>query len=266
MSSLPPVVLRHAAQCADLLCCTTPAWTAKALDWPREAAASVLREAAKSGLFRRLLLPGLGNVPLYQPTHRAAGIDARRAPKFLRAGLSEPSRWRGYIRGGTVFGSGSVSSWLNAGSRQKLYDFVAIPVTGYAEPLIAGDDESGYHILVPVPPDEAIANPHGLIKNAAARWIPLLEHGGHALQFATFAGLAATSMRLALAELMPVSTGNVARELADLDARVAADTTGLARVRLARQRAELAAAVASVPASMFPWLMGDLVEVSHESV
>lgn len=261
MSSPSPAVLSLAAQCADLLCCTTPAWTAEALNLSREVAASALRDAAKSGVFRRLLLPGLGNVPLYQPTAKAAGMDARRAPKFLRAGLSESGRWRGFIRGGTVFAGGLDSCWLGTDSRQNLCDRAAIQGAGYAAPSISGDDESGYRIVVPVPPSLAIASAYGVITSAAMRWVPLLEHGGHVLQFATLAGRAADAMRLALAELAPASTDTVARELADLEARLAKDTTGLARIQLARQRAELAAAVASVPAPAFPWLMTDLVEV-----
>jgi hypothetical protein len=261
MPSPSPAVQSLAAHCADLLCCITPAWAAEALNLPREVAASALRDAAKSGVFRRLLLPGLGNLPLYQPTAKAAGIDTRRAPKFLRAGLSEPGRWRGFIRGGTVFAGGSSSPWLGGGSRQKLCDREAIQGAGYADPVISGNEESGYRIVVPVPPSEASASPHGVITSAATRWLPLLEHGGHALQFATLAGAAADTMRAALAELTPASTGTAARQLADLDARIAADTTGLARIQLARQRAELAAAVTSAQVPSFPWLMADLVEV-----
>ena len=72
-------------------------------------------------------------------------------------------------------------------------------------------------------------------------------------------------MNAALAEFAPDTQGDVSRELAELDARIEADKTGLARVQLARRRAELAVALAPVQADMiagtFPWLAQEVVEV-----
>lgn len=257
-------VYRHASVCAALHCATIPDYAAVALHCTRDAAASALREAAGAGLFRRLLLPGLGNAPVYQPTAKAGAVDSRNAPKFLRAGLSEAGRWRGLLRGGVVFFADSNLDWLLAEAQSELHSEHAIPTAGHAGALVARDAHGRYRIVVPVPPADATRSPKAAIDSAAVRWLPLLEQGIADLHFATRAGLAADALQAELSALAPAEKGDDASELSELDARIAADKTGLARVQLASRRAELAAAVAAAATqpSVFPWLAGTVLQVA----
>lgn len=255
---------QHASVCAALHCATTPDYAAAALNCTRDVGASALREAAGAGLFRRLLLPGLGNAPVYQPTAKAGAVDSRNAPKFLRAGLSESGRWRGLLRGGVVFLAGRNLDWLSAEAQSELHSEHQIPAVGHAGALVARNAYGRYRIVVPVPPAEATKSPKAVIDSAAVRWLPLLEQGYAELHFVTRAGLAADALQAELSALAPAEQGDDASELAELDAHIAADKTGLARVQFAARRAELAAAVAAAitkpPA--FPWLAGNVIEVA----
>lgn len=263
-------VHKHASVCATLRCASTPDYAAIAMNCTRDAAATALREAAGAGLFRRLLLPGLGNAPVYQPTAKAGAVDSRNAPKFLRAGLSEAGRWRGLLRGGVVFSMGQNLDWLSAEAQSELHAQHAIPAIGHAGALVASDTHGRYRIVVPVPPADATKSPKArkaAIESAAMRWLPLLEQGSAELHFVTRAGLAADVLQTELSALLSGETGGDSSELAELDARIAADKTGLARVQLASRRAELAAAVAAAatqPAGAFPWhaLAGNVLQVS----
>jgi hypothetical protein len=207
------------------------------------------------------LLPSLGNAPVYQPTAKAGGIDARRAPKFLRAGLPESGRWRGLLRGGVVFFAASNLEWLTPDAQALLRERHAIPGKGHADALIAREAAGHFHVYVPVPPADASNSPSAVIASAAARWLPLLECGATHLHFVAPAGRAADALQVALSDLVPPSQNDAARELAALDARVAADGTGVARVQLAHRRAELSAAVADAPAPAFSWLVNEVVGV-----
>ncbi|WP_157655463.1 hypothetical protein [Burkholderia ubonensis] len=253
----------HAATCAALHCCTTPAYAATALNCSLDAAAATLRHAVSAGLFRRILLSGLGRVACYQPTPKAAGIGSRSAAKFLRAGASAAAIWRGLLRGGAVFALHG-KEWLTADAQALLREQHGIPQAGHADPLVALDRAAHHHIYVPVPPVQT-GQSASIIANAAARWLPLLEQGTAHLHFIAAAGRSADAVNAALAELVPETQDDVARELDELDARIEADKTGLARLQLARRRAELAAALAPVPADMiavtFPWLAQKAVEV-----
>ncbi|MFL9864163.1 hypothetical protein PQR67_08285 [Paraburkholderia fungorum] len=256
-----PTIREHASACAALHCASTPDYAAAALNISRDDAASALRDAASAGLFRRLLLPGLGNAPVYQPTAFAGGLDARRAPKFLRAGLSESGRWRGLLRGSMVFFATSNLEWLTSAAQSILRERFAVPGKGHAEPLIARDDAGRYQLYVPVPPADAIKSSSAVIASAAARWLPLLEHGATNLHFVTLVGRAADALQSALSDLAPPSQNDATRELAALDARIAADGTGVARVQFAHRRAELAAVAVAAAKPAFPWLVSEVVEV-----
>ncbi len=253
----------HAATCAALHCCTTPAYAATALNCSLDTAAAALRHAVSAGLFRRVLLSGLGRVACYQPTAKAAGIGSRSAAKFLRAGASAAAIWRGLLRGGAVFAVHG-KEWLTVDAQALLREQHGIPHAGHADPLVALDRAEHHHIYVPVPPVQA-GQSASIIANAAARWLPLLEQGAAHLHFIAAAGCSADAVNAALAEFAPDTQGDVSRELAELDARIEADKTGLARVQLARRRAELAVALAPVQADMiagtFPWLAQEVVEV-----
>jgi hypothetical protein len=251
----------HASACAALHCCTTPSYAAAALNLSQDEAVSALREATAAGLFRRLLLPGRGNAPVYQPTAKAGGVDPRRAAKFLRAGLSESSGWRGLLRGGVVVTRHSNLTWLTSKATVLLCDQHSIPSRGHAEPLIARDEAGHYQVHVLVPPGEASKSPAAVIGSAAPRWLPLLEHGANRLHFATLSGHPADAMQAVLSQLVPASQDAVASELAALEARIAADATGVARVQLAGKRAELAAVAAATPEPAFPWLAREVVRV-----
>ncbi|KWB77986.1 hypothetical protein WL42_15275 [Burkholderia ubonensis] len=154
--------------------------------------------------------------------------------------------------------------WLTADAQALLREQHGIPQAGHADPLVALDRAAHHHIYVPVPPVQT-GQSASIIANAAARWLPLLEQGTAHLHFIAAAGRSADAVNAALAELVPETQDDVARELDELDARIEADKTGLARLQLARRRAELAAALAPVPADMiavtFPWLAQKAVEV-----
>lgn len=257
-------VHQHASVCAALHCASTPDYAAAALNCTRDVAASALRNAAGEGLFRRLLLPGLGNVPVYQPTAKAGAVDSRNAPKFLRAGISEAARWRGLLRGGVVFLAGRNLDWLPVEAQSALHVAHAISATGHASALVAHDAQGQYRIVVPVPPADATKSAKAVIDSAAVRWLPLLEQGIAELHFVTRAGLAADALQAELSALVPAETGGDSTELEELDARIAADKTGLARVQLAARRAELVAAIAAAAAkpAEFSWLAGNVLEVA----
>ncbi|MCG9082364.1 hypothetical protein [Laribacter hongkongensis] len=249
----------HAATCAVLHCCTTSAYAAAALNCSPDTAAAALRHAVSVGLFRRVLLPGLGRVSCYQPTAKAAGIGSRAASKFLRAGASAAAIWRGLLRGGAVFAVLG-QEWLTTDAQALLREQHGIPHVGHADPLVGLDHVAHHHIYVPVPPAQA-GQSASIIANAAARWLPLLEEGTVHLHFVSTAGRAADAVRAALAELVPDTHADATRELAELDARIAADKTGVTRIQLARQRAELAAALIATPSDTYPWLARTVVEV-----
>jgi hypothetical protein len=251
----------HAAACAALHCCTTPAYASVSLNCSREDAAIALRNAVASGLFRRLLLPGMGNTPCYQPTAKASGIDARLAPKFLRSGLSEASCWRGLMRGGAAFVATPTLNWRTLTDQQTLCDQYAIPTHGHATPVLGTSSDNTLHVIVAVPPLLARKSSAVVIASAAARWVALLEDMPSQLRFATQTGRAADAIRAALHDLAPASQGDARRDLAALDARIAEDTTGASRIALAHQRAELFAAVSATSASALPWLARDVIEV-----
>lgn len=254
----------HAATCAALHCCTTSAYAAAALNCSPDTAAAALRHAVSVGLFRRVLVPGVGHVACYQPTAKAAGIGSRAASKFLRAGASVAAIWRGLLRGGVVFAVPG-REWLTTDAQSLLREQHGVPHAGHADPLVALDRAMHHHVYVPVPPAQA-GQSASIIANAAARWLPLLEQGTAHLHFVSTAGRAADAVNAVLVELVPDTQSNAARELAELDARIEADKTGLARLQLAHRRAELAAMLASAESGpvpeAFPWLAQKAIEVT----
>lgn len=250
----------HAATCAALHVCTTPAYAAAALRCSRDEASAALREATAAGILRRFLLSGLGNTPCYQPTACAANTDSRHAPKFLRAGSSDAARWRGLLRGSVAFVAAPELAFLTQEAQAVLCEQHAIPTAGHAQAIVALDEGGRHAVFVPVLPRMAEHMPHGAISAAAARWLPLLERTSAMLAFVTTAGRAADILHAALSELVPVAASDARAELAAIDARIAADPTGVARLQLARQRAELMAAIDSASAAdAFPWLARDVV-------
>ncbi|PQV45826.1 hypothetical protein B0G83_11564 [Paraburkholderia sp. BL21I4N1] len=151
--------------------------------------------------------------------------------------------------------------WLTIEATLLLCEQYAIPSKGHTEPLIARDSSGGYEVYVLVPPEEAGKSPGAIIGNAAARWLPLLEKGATHLHLVTLAGCAAGALQSALSQFVPASHEDAVSELAQLDARIAADGTGAMRVQLAHRRAELAAASAVAPMPAFPWLSNKVVGV-----
>ncbi|WP_287878080.1 hypothetical protein [Aquitalea sp.] len=255
-------ICTYAAMCAALHCCTTPAYAAGALNFTLYDAADALRNAAADGLFRRVLLPGFARTACYQPTPKSADINSRNAAKFLRAGAAAAVLWRGLLRGG-AFAAVPCCDWLSADAQAALRALHGIPSAGHAEPLVGIERASEkYCIYVPVPPALA-AQSANVIANAAARWLPLLEQGTARLNFIAATGRTADALNAALVEFVPHASDYAALELAELDARIEADKTGLARLQLARPRAELAAVLASAaePAP-YPWLAHQVVSVS----
>lgn len=248
-------IVKHAADCASLRCCTTPALAAVALSCTPEAAADLLRDAVVPGYFRRLLLPGLGNTPVYQPTGKSLNLDAMKAPKFLRAGQSIETLWRAVLRGGVAFRV-APAHWLTTGELTLLCAETGIPTSGFAIPLVSRDG-SRYDVFVPTPPS-AERSARNVITSAALRWHPLFERFDGCLRLVVRAGRQADSLRAALLEF-GAAPADSARELAQLDAQIATDTTGTVRIRLAARRAELRAV--QDDAVEFPWLSRDVITI-----
>ncbi|MDR5763811.1 MULTISPECIES: hypothetical protein [unclassified Caballeronia] len=252
-----PNIIEHAAACASLRCCTTPSLAAAALSFTPEAAADALRAAVAPGYFRRLLLPGLGNTPVYQPTPKSIGLDATRAPKFLRAGQSLDTLWRGLLRGGVAFRGTPAGRWLTTGELTLLCVKTGIPTSGYAIPLVL-QDNGGYTVFAPIPPS-AERSAFNAVASIVARWHPLFEQQNGRLLLVARAGRQAECLRATLREF-GVAPGDEVRELAQIDAQISADPTGVSRIRLAGRRAELMTAQADVSVE-FPWLSRDVITV-----
>lgn len=253
-------IRQYAEACAATQLCVTPALAAEALHCSPDAASAVLRDAVSAGLFRRLLLPGLGNTPVYQPTAKAAGVDAKRALKFLRAGIDEAQRWRGLLRAGVIGQSVATHTFWPVESARALCDRHAVPLRGYEEPLLARDDAGRYRAYVCAPPQMALKSSPRLIERTILRWSAWLQDGGLELHFATLTGRAADALQTALAEYESPASG-AARELAELEARIASDGSGTARIQFAGRRAELAALATVAPNTVFPWLVTTATEV-----
>ncbi|MFM0301072.1 hypothetical protein PQQ99_13190 [Paraburkholderia sediminicola] len=253
-------IRQYAEDCAATHICATPAYAAEALHCSPDTASAALRDAVSAGLFRRLLLPGLGNKPVYQPTAKAAGVDARRAPRFFRAGIGEAPRWRGLLRAGVIGQNATAHTFLPVESARELCDRHAIPLRGYEEPLLARDGAGPYRTYACVPPQAALESAAGFVERTILRWSAWLQDGGLELHFATLAGRAAEAMQMVLAEYGTPAHGAM-RELVELDARIASDRTGTARIRLANRRAELAALAAVESNAAFPWLVTTVTEV-----
>jgi hypothetical protein len=253
-------IRQYAEDCAAMHICVTPAYAAEALHCSLDAASAALHDAVFAGLFRRLLLPGLGNTPLYQPTAKAAGVDAKRAPKFFRAGLDEAPRWRGLLRAGVIDQDRNAHTFLPVQSARELCGQHAIPLRGHEEPLLAFDGARQFRTYICVPPQVALKSAGGFIERTILRWSAWLQDGGLELHFATLTGCAAEVMQTALAEYESPAHGAM-RELAELDARIVADRTGTMRIQLASLRAELAALADSESNAAFPWLVTTVTAV-----
>lgn len=244
---------QYAETCATMRLCVTPALAAEVLRCSPDAASAALRDAVSDGLFRRLLLPGLGNTPVYQPTAKAASVDAKHAPKFFRAGIDETQRWRGLLRAGLIAQAHHAHTFLTVETAREQCEVHAIPMRGYDEPLLSRTTAGLHRAHVCIAPQAALKSSPGLIERAILRWSAWLQDGGLELRFVTLTGRPADALQSALSEYQPPSSG-AAQELAELDAHIAKDRTGAARIQFATRRAELAAAAELEPATVFPWL------------
>lgn len=255
---MPPFDLarQHARYCAELELCTSPALTAGTLNCTPEAAREALKIATDAGYFRALLVPGCGHKIYYQPTPKAAGISGGLVPKFLRAGLAPTAAVRGLLRHAACLARPE-SAPLTVAEQIEICRTAGVPERGHARALLA-HEPGMLHIFVPVLPAEAAA---ATIVGAACRWLPLVETQPLRLHFATpQGGQAATDLRAALAVMKPTDRH---AELAELDARIANDRTGLLTVQLAAQRAALAAeATSAPPPSRLFTVLGEVIEVS----
>jgi hypothetical protein len=235
-------VATHAAVCAATYAATTADLAGLALGLSRADAAAQLNQATAAGLFRRRLLPGFGTTPVYMPTLKAANLAAQNPPAFLRSTATPATILRGLLRGHVIFAAAPGLAWLDHVSHQALLRQHHIPTSGFGYAAIGQADDGTLHIHVPAPLASVTAAV-ALIGNTAARLLPLLEARPAKLHFIAPAGPAADALRAALGEVR--APGNdTAQALAELDAQIAADGTGAARIRLAGQRAKLAAAVA----------------------
>lgn len=250
---MPISIHQYAETCAAMHLCVTPALASEVLRCSPDAASAALRDAVSGGLFRRLLLPGLGNTPVYQPTAKAAGVDAKHAPKFFRAGIDETQRWRGLLRAGLIAQDHHAHTFLTVENARAQCEVHAIPMRGYDEPLLSHNTAGQHRAYVCIAPQAALKSSPGLIERAILRWSAWLQDGGLELRFVTLTGRPADALQSALSEYRPPS-GAAAQELAELDAHIATDRTGAARIQFARRRAELVAAAALEPDTAFPWL------------
>lgn len=245
-----------ANRCAQVDACLTADLAARALGAAPDAARATLKLLSDAGFFRQLLTHGLSNKICYQPTAKSAGLTGPLIPKFLRAGLSKPARFRGLLRGHVRFVSHPDLSYLTVNQQTELCRRYGVPETGHARALV-GLDGSHYHIFVPALGSE---KPAAVIESAASRWLPLLDSGSATLHFTARAGLPADAIRETLTALAPVADC-AARELAKLDAEIKDDTTGLAALRHQRRREELAAEVEAAREASYNWL-GWVVEAA----
>lgn len=246
---------QHAQHCAAHELCTSPTLATAALNCTPDAAREALKIAAGAGYFRSILVPGCGYRTYYQPTPKAAEIRGNVIPKFLRAGLSPAAAVRGLLRHAASIARPELAP-LTVVEQLKLSRDTGVQERGHARALLAREPGM-LHIFVPVLPSESAA---GVAVGAAARWLPLVELDPFRLHFVTPAGgQVAAKLRAVLAVTKPT---NSRAELAELDARIAADHTGLLSLRLASERAKLAEAVeaSSPPARLFA-MLGEVIEL-----
>lgn len=252
--SLFDLAYQHAQHCAEHELCTSPALAAGALNCTPDAAREALKIAADAGYFRALLVPGCGHKIYYQPTPKAAGIRGRDVPKFLRAGLSPAGVVRGLLR---HTASLARPEWvpLTVTEQVEICRNAGVPERGHTRVLLASEPEL-LHIFVPVLPAEAAA---GAIVGAACRWLPLAERQPLRLHFVTpQGGQAAVDLPTTLDVMKPA---DLHASLAEMDARIAGDRSGMLALQLASERAALAAEVAGNPApSRLFTMLGGVIE------
>lgn len=252
--SLFDLAHQHARHCAEHELCTSPSLAAGTLNCTPDAAREALKIATDAGYFRALLVPGCGHKIYYQPTPKAAGISGRNVPKFLRAGLSPAGVVRGLLRHVACVAR---PEWmpLTIAEQVEICRKAGVKERGHTRALLAHEPER-LHIFVPVLPIEAAA---GAIVGAACRWLPLAETQPLRLHFVTpQGGQAAIDLRTALDAMKPADSH---AELAELDARIAGDHSGMLALQLVGERAALAAEVANAPApSRLFEMLGEVIE------
>lgn len=254
--SLFDLARQYAQHCAAHELCTSPALAACALNLPPEAARETLKLAADAGYFRSILVPGCGHKIYYQPTHKAAGIRGNVIPKFLRAGLSPAASVRGLLRHAASIARPELTL-LTVTEQARICHEAGIQERGHARALLAVEPDM-LHIFISALPSEPAA---GIIVGAASRWLPLVETRLYQLHFVTPAGSkAADELRVTLSVCKPADCRT---ELAELDARIAADRTGLLSLQLASERAKLTEAVkTSHPPTRLFAVLGDVIEAA----
>lgn len=227
---------QHAYNCAQTECLITPELASRALNCTPDAAREALKDAADAGYLRPLLLPGLGNKIIYQPTAKAAQCRGPNAPKFLRAGLAQDARWRGLLRGFVRFAARPELSFLPVEELAALCLRYGIQERGHARAL-AGLDGAHTHIFAPILRVEKLI---AAIETASFRWLPLLDSGVATLHFSAQAGPVAAGVNAALAALAPrAGDVNLRAELEALDAEIQADKSGMAALKLSARRSRL---------------------------
>ncbi|MCO1386232.1 hypothetical protein L0Z38_00010 [Burkholderia multivorans] len=166
----------------------------------------------------------------------------------------------GLLRAGLIAQDHHAHTFLTVETARAQCEIHAIPMRGYDEPLLSHTTAGLHRAHVCIAPQAALKSRPGLIERAILRWSAWLQDGGLELRFATLAGRPADALQSVLSEYQPPSSG-AAQELAALDAHIAADRTGAARIQFASRRAELAAAAELEPATALPWLQTTVTEV-----
>lgn len=248
MQSLYLAAIQHARVCAALELCTTLAAFADLENSTESAAREALKSAARDGYFRPVLHRG---TRAYQPAGKA-GDRRKTTPKFLRSGLSDESIQRGLMRC-RIVATRQDLAWLSASESAALCEKYGIQSRGFPRALV-GLEGAHYHIFSTVLESE---DPVRAVLTASGRWLHLLDSGSATLHLVAQAGEPSTALLDVLGSMTQAPL--LRSRLEKLDAEMAADSTGAARLTMAGRRADLATRLTEEE-GRYPWL-GGVIEV-----
>jgi hypothetical protein len=233
------IATTHATTLTELQVCTTAEISALALTCTPEHAREILKSLVLRGHVRALLLPGLGNTVVYQPTGKVHPTKTN-LPAFLRATATNSARLRGLLRGYVCFASHPNLRYMPASQQLQLMRRYGVQSRGYA-PAIVGLNNLHANIFVPFVPN-ACEIAHA-IEIATLRWLPMLTEGNATLHFVA-ARQHAIAVQLVLSSIEGNQIETSSQQLKEVRRQIAEDNSGLAAIRLANKVRELETAIA----------------------
>ena len=252
MSPFEPV-RRLAATCATEELCVDLRIASAALSIPESATKAALQCGQDAGYFRR-------RIGCFQPTLKAVG-SPKPVPSFLRHRLSPNVQVRGLLRGFVRFIARPELSFLSVSEQDALLKSYQIKSNGFSRASV-GLNGAHMHVFAPI---LATDKPATAIESACLRWLNLLDSGCGTLHFVTPEGAHIDALREAVAVFSAASGSSVVaqRELAEIEAEIAADRYGTVAIKKAARVAQLRQELASVSndlAELFPFdRIGDLL-------